>query len=146
MSLPTRSTIAIAIFSLAVFQVCVAQYSGGTMGTTSGGSPVYSAPSGGYKTNAAMIGGLIGGGAAAAGGIYFLMRHHNTYTGCVGPDGKTLVRQKDGTSFQLKGTSLTPGEKVELKAKKSADDTTGAALDVQDVKKDYGACEQVARK
>ena len=92
-----------------------------------------------------MIGALIGGGAAAAGGVYFLMHHRNVYTGCVGPDGKTLVRQKDGTSFQLKGTTLTPGEKVALKAKKSADEEV-ATLEVQDIKKDYGACEQVAKK
>ncbi|HKD92017.1 MAG TPA: hypothetical protein VKB56_08945 [Terriglobales bacterium] len=145
MLLRTRSTVAIAILALAACQVCLAQYSGGTMGTTSTGSPVYTAPSGGYKTNGAMIGALVGGGAAAAGGVYFLMHHRNMYTGCVGPDGKTLVRQKDGTSFQLKGTSLTPGEKVALKAKKSADEEV-ATLEVQDVKKDYGACEQVAKK
>src|SRR5215472_13921454 len=144
MSLRTRSAISIAILALPACQACLAQYSG-TMGTTSTGSPTYSAPSGGYKTNAAMIAGLIGGGAAAAGGVYFLTRHRNVYTGCVGPDGKTLVRQKDGTSFQLKGTSLTPGEKVALKAKKSADEEV-ATLEVQDIKKDYGACEQVAKK
>ncbi len=113
--------------------------------TSTPGSPTYTAPSGGYKANPALIGGLAGGGAAAAGAIYY-MTHHKIYKGCVGADGTTLTREKDGKRFQLQGTRLKPGEKVSLKAKKSDTDTSGSTLEVQDIRKDFGACEQQARK
>ena len=101
--------------------------------------------SGGYHTNGAIIGGLAGGGAAAAGGIYFLVHHHGLYTGCIGQDGNTLTA-KNGKKFQLQGESLKPGERVALKAKESSDNTSGTTLEVQNINKDYGACEQTAKR
>ena len=140
MQVRTRIAVFIALVSLAVCQSAMAQYDPGTgtSGTPTTGSPGYTAPSGGYKANKALIGGLIGGGAAAGAGIWYMMHHRNVMRGCVGPDGKTLVSEKDGKTFQLADTSLTPGERVALKARK-ADEST---LNVEDVKKDYGRCEQ----
>jgi hypothetical protein len=116
---------------------------GAGSGTGTPNSPSYTTPSGGYKANRALIGGLAAGGAAAFGGIYYATRH-NLYKGCVGTDGKTLSAK--GKLFRLEGSGLTPGEKVALKARKSDSDSTGNTLAVQDIKKDYGACEQVAKK
>lgn len=97
-------------------------------------------PSDGYHVR-----GLADGGAAAAGGIYFLVHHHGFYTGYVGPDEKTLTA-KNGKKFQLRGESLTPGEKVSLKGKKSRDNFSSTILQMQDIRKDYGACEHGATK
>jgi hypothetical protein len=113
-------------------------------GTAMPGTPGYTPPSGGYKANPALIGGLVGGGVAAAGGIWYFMHHRNVVQGCVGADGKTLIREKDGKRFQL-DSSLTPGERVSLKAKKDESDTNSSTLQVEDVRKDYGRCEQTAK-
>ena len=116
-----------------------------TPGATSTSSPGYVPPAHGYKANPALIGGLVGGGAAAAGGIWYYMHHRNLMQGCVGPDGKTLIREKDGQRFQLLGTTLQPGERVTLKAKKDDSDASGSSLQVEDVRKDSGRCEQSAQ-
>lgn len=113
-------------------------------GSAAPGTPGYTPPSGGYKANPALIGGAIAGGAAAAGGIWYFMHHRNTFQGCVGPDGKTLVNEKTGKSFQLTDSNLTPGERVKLKAKKS--DPNSSSLDVEKVSKDFGRCEQQTAK
>ncbi len=113
-------------------------------GSAAPGTPGYTPPSGGYKANPALIGGLVAGGAAAAGGIWYFMHHRNTFQGCVGPDGKTLVNEKDGKSFQLTDSNLTPGERVKLKAKKT--DKDSSSLDVERVSKDFGRCEQQSAK
>jgi hypothetical protein len=112
--------------------------------STTPGTPGYTPPSGGYKANPALIGGLIGGGGAAAAGIWYFMHHRNVVRGCVGPDGKTLVADKDGKTFQL-SSSLTPGERVSLKAKKDENEANSSTLQVEDVRKDYGRCEQAAK-
>jgi len=138
------------IFALALCQSAFAQYGGGgtgPMGTPSPGTPGYVAPSHGYKANKALIGGLVGGGAVAGGGIFYYMRHHNVYEGCVGPDGTTLIREKDGQLFRLEGTAPLPaGEKVSLKAKKADEDSSGSMLEVDKVRKDLGRCERVSAK
>ena len=100
----TRLIVLIALVCLAICQPGIAQtYPGGTGGTTTGtstpGMAGYTPPSGGYKANPALIGGLIGGGAAAGAGIWYFMHHRNVMRGCVGDDGKTLIREKDGQSF-----------------------------------------------
>ena len=142
-----RMMLFVALIALALCQVTMAQYvpPGGTAGSTNTpGTPGYTPPSGGYKANPALIGGLVAGGAAAAGGIWYFMHHRNTFQGCVGPDGKTLVNEKDGKSFQLTDSNLTPGERVKLKAKKS--DPNSSSLDVEKVSKDFGRCEQQTAK
>ena len=144
----TRLMVLVALVALTLVVSGSAQtYPPGTpapTGTNAPGTPGYVAPSGGYKANPMLIGGLVGGGAAAAGGIWYFMHHRNTFQGCVGPDGKTLINEKDGKSFQLTDSNLTPGERVKLKAKKS--DPNSSSLDVEKVSKDYGRCEQQTAK
>ena len=55
-----------------------------------------------------------------------------------------MIREKDGQRFAL-DSNLTPGELVSLKAKKDDSDTSGSKLQVEDIKKDYGRCEQTAK-
>jgi hypothetical protein len=142
----TRIVIFIALLTLAICQPGVAQYTppGGNTPTGSSTMPGYTPPSGGYKANPALIGGLVGGGAAAAGGLWYYMHHRNMMRGCVGPDGKTLIREKDGQSFQLT-EKLQPGERVALKTKKDESDASGSTLEVENIAKDYGRCEQTAK-
>ncbi len=129
----------LAALAVVLCQPATAQYVPPPMGAPMAGSPGYVPPAHGYQANPALIGGLAAGGAAAAGGIFYFMHHHNVYQGCVGQDGKSLIR-KDGKHFQLDNTSpLTPGDKVAVKAKKSGDD--GSTLEVSKLKKDYGPCE-----
>jgi hypothetical protein len=139
----TRILGLVALVCLAICQPSVAQYTPPPGGTTTGGTtpgmPGYTPPSGGYKANPALIGGLIGGGAAAGAGLWYFMHHRNMMRGCVGSDGKTLIREKDGQSFQL-SEKLQPGERVALKTKK--DDSGSSTLQVEDIAKDYGRCEQ----
>lgn len=144
-------SILILLLGLTLCPMLFAQYGGGmgAPGMPAPGTPGYVAPSGGYKANKALIGGLVGGGAAAGAGLFYYTRHHNVFQGCVGPDGKTLIRDKDGKHFQLQNlfSELTPGEKYSLKAKK-AEESSGSTLEVQKVRKDLGRCEPgaVARK
>ncbi len=134
-----------AVFSIVLCPSSFAQYGGGGMGTGGAGAPGtpgYVAPSGGYKVNKALIGGLIGGGAAAGAGILYYTRHHNVYEGCVGQDGKSLIRGKDGKHFELRDAPPLPaGEKVSLKAKQDDGDASGSTLQVEKVRKDQGRCE-----
>lgn len=131
---------AVSTLGLLSCQLTLAQY-GGPMGSTpTPGTPGYTAPSHGYGANKAAIGAGIGAGAGA--GVLFLaMRHHGVRKGCVGPDGNSLT-DKSGHRFQLQGTSLKPGEEVSVKTKKVKDGSGGSTLEVVDVKKDLGSCEQ----
>ena len=143
----TRILTLVALVSLAICQVATAQYNPGGMptgGSTTPGTPGYTPPSGGYKANPALIGGLVGGGAAAAGGIWYFMHHRNIVRGCVGSDGTTLTRGKDGEQFKL-DSKLQPGEELSLKTKKDDSDSSGSTLQVEDIRKDYGRCELNAK-
>src|SRR5712671_4743457 len=99
-----------------------AQYGGGGMGTGTPGTPGYVAPKSGYGSGKA-IG--IGVGAAAGVGVLFLALHHRgAVTGCVRQtdDGLRLVDDKKNKSYALEAGSvdLKPGDRVELKGKKSS--------------------------
>ena len=93
-----------------------------------------------YSVNKAMVGAGVGAAAAGGGLLYYVMKHRHVYEGCVSPDGKTLIR-KDGKRFTLEGQSLAHGNRVSFKAKKSDSDSTGSTLEVESLRKDYGACE-----
>ena len=102
----------------------LAQYGGGGtgMGTGTPGTPGYVAPKSGYGSGKA-IG--IGVGAAAGVGVLFLALHHRgAVTGCVRQtdDGLRLVDDKKNKSYALEAGSvdLKPGDRVELKGKKSS--------------------------
>lgn len=140
-----RFLVLMIVCSLALCQLAVAQYGGmptpGSPTPTSNtpGTPGYVAPKS-YSVNKAAVGG--GVAAAVAGGslLYYVMKHRGVYEGCVTPDGKTLVR-KDGKRFTLEGQSLARGNRVSFKAKKVESDSTGSTLEVENLRKDYGACE-----
>jgi hypothetical protein len=127
--------------SLAMFLAvpAFAQYPGSTGSGTPGS---YSSP--GYGPSGKAIG--IGVGAAAAGaGVLYLTLHHGGYvTGCVqsGDDGLNLVTDKDKKSYRLLpgGADLVPGERVELRGKKSQAGTTGQSFQPKKLVKNLGAC------
>ena len=119
-----------------------AQY--GTGGTGTGtGTPGYVPPKGGYSSGKA-IG--IGVGAAAGGAValFLVMHHHGAVTGCVRKtdDGLSLVDEKKNKSYSLEGSSvaLNPGDKVELKGKKSSGASGNQMFEASKVVKNLGSC------
>ncbi len=120
----------------------LAQYGGGT-GTGTPGTPGYVAPKSGYGSGKA-IG--IGVGAAAAGaGVLFLALHHRgAVTGCVRQtdDGLRLVDEKKNKSYALEAGSvdLKPGDRVELKGKKSSGNDGAEMFEPTKVVKSLGSC------
>ena len=142
MQLRNRVLVFATACSVAVCPLAVAQYSPGmpTPGTTTptGSTPVYTPKT--YSVNKAMVGAGVGAAAAGGGLLYYVMKHRGVYEGCVTPDGKTLIR-KDGKRFTLEGQSLARGNRVSFKAKKVESDSTGSTLEVESLRKDYGACE-----
>ena len=118
-----------------------AQYGGGGMGGSTGGS--YTPGSKSYG-NGAAIGAAVGG-AAGAGALLLLMHHrHNAVVGCVAPDGKTITAANGKHMYQLTGSPLTAGERVSVVGKKSKGRSGLDELDVQSLKKDFGQCQQSA--
>src|SRR6266852_9673471 len=119
-----------------------AQYGGGGMGTGTPGTPGYVPPKSGYGSGKA-IG--IGVGAAAGVGVLFLaLHHHGAVTGCVRQtdDGLSLVDEKKNKSYSLAGSSvaLKPGDRVELKGKKSSGTTGNEMFEANKVVKNLGSC------
>ncbi len=96
-----------------------------------------------YGVNKGAMGALVGGGAAA-GILYMTKLRHPTVEGCVGPDGRTLVKD-NGKSYAIVGDALRPGERVVVKTKKMKDSSGERALDVLEFRKDLGPCEREAR-
>ena len=123
----------------------LAQYGGGGtgMGTGTPGTPGYVPPKNGYGSGKA-IG--IGVGAAAAGaGVLFLALHHRGgVTGCVqkSDDGLRLVDEKKNKSYALEAGSvdLKPGDRVELKGKKSSGDGGAQMFAPTKMVKNLGSC------
>ncbi len=115
-----------------------APYGGtGTSGTGTGGTST-----GSYGSGAA-IG--IGVGAAAAVGIAILALHgHASMVGCVqsASEGNALVDEKDKRSYSLAGSSMSlkPGQRVEVKGKKTKDSSGNRVFQVQKVARIYGSC------
>jgi hypothetical protein len=116
-----------------------AQYGGGTgtgTGSTGSGTPSYG--------SGKAIG--IGVGAAAGGAVvlYLIIHQGSSVTGCVqsGNDGLTLVTDKDKKSYRLLpgGADVQPGEKVELRGKKTQAGTTGQSFQPNKLVKNLGAC------
>lgn len=120
----------------------LAQYGGGG-GTGTPGTPGYVAPKSGYGSGKA-IG--IGVGAAAAGaGVLFLALHHRgAVTGCVRQtdDGLRLVDEKKNKSYALEPGSVNvkPGDRVELKGKKSSGNGGAEMFEPTKVVKNLGSC------
>jgi hypothetical protein len=138
--------------SLAVGATASAQYgggSGGSMGTGSTGSSGYGSSSG------KAIGIGVGAAAAAAVGIALLVHHHHaaarpeaSLIGCTqsGLNGINLKNEKDDQTYMLlsRGTSLQPGERLELKGVVAKENSGTPAFRVQSLVKNYGACGSTA--
>ncbi len=120
-----------------------AQYGGGGMGTGTPGTPGYVAPKSGYGSGKA-IGIGVGAAAAGAGVLFLALHHHGAVTGCVRQtdDGLSLVDEKKNKSYSLAGSSvaLKPGDRVELKGKKSSGTTGNEMFEANKVVKNLGSC------
>ncbi len=133
--------------ALALAGPAFAQYGGGGAGMgggtgtgTTGTGTTYGSPS--YGSGKA-IG--IGVGAAAGGAavLYLALHHAGTVTGCVqsGEDGLTIVDDKKKTYRLMSGgADLVPGERVELKGKKSSADGAGQSFQPKKLVKNLGSC------
>ncbi len=113
-------------------------------GTGTGTTPVYTAPSGGYKSSTGIA---IGAAAAAGIGVgYFVMRSRAGLTGCLvkRDNGQMeLVGKKPADTYVLQynsSVSLQPGERVRLKGKKVHVGSGQNMFEVHGLAKDYGAC------
>jgi hypothetical protein len=123
----------------------LAQYGGGGtgMGTGTPGTPGYVAPKSGYGSGKA-IGIGVGAAAAGAGVLFLAMHHHGAVTGCVRQtdDGLRLVDEKKNKSYALESGSvdLKPGDRVELKGKKSSGNGGAQMFEPTKVVKSLGSC------
>ena len=87
----------------------------------------------------------IGVGAAAGGAavLYLALHHAGSLTGCVqnGDDGLVLIDNKN-KSYHLMpgGADLVPGERVELRGKKSPADGAGQSFQPKKLVKNLGSC------
>jgi hypothetical protein len=128
-----------ALLSSSVF----AQYPGTGGGTGGGGTTGgYTAPKSGYGSGKA-IG--IGVGAAAGAGVAFLALHnHGAVTGCVvkTDDGLSVVDEKKNKSYAIESGSvpLNPGDRVQLKGKKSSGKDGVQSFQAKRVVKNLGSC------
>ena len=124
----------------------LAQYGGGggTGMGTGAGTPGYVAPQGGYGSSGKAIG--IGVGAAAAGAttLFIVMHHRGVVTGCVRQtdDGLRLVDEKKNKSYALEAGSVAvkPGDRVQLKGKKSSANGGSQMFEPTKVVKNLGSC------
>jgi len=128
--------------ALALAGPAFAQYGGGGAGMGGGtGTTGTATPS--YGTSGKAIG--IGVGAAAGGAavLYLVLHHAGTVTGCVqsGDDGLTIVDDKKKTYRLMSGgADLVPGERVELRGKKSSADGAGQSFQPKKLVKNLGSC------
>ena len=129
----------------AVSVTASAQYGGGGMGTGTGtpGTPGYVPPKSGYGSGKA-IGIGVGAAAGGATALFLAMHHHGAITGCVRKtdDGLALVDEKKNKSYSLEGSSvaLNPGDRVELKGKKSSGVSGNQMFEATKVVKNLGSC------
>ena len=123
----------------------LAQYGGGGTGGGSGtpGTPGYVAPKSGYGSGKA-IGIGVGAAAAGAGTLFLVMHNRGAVTGCVRQtdDGLRLVDEKKNKSYALEAGSmgLKPGDRVQLKGKKSSGDGGAQMFEPTKVVKNLGTC------
>jgi hypothetical protein len=123
----------------------LAQYGGGGtgMGTGTPGTPGYVAPKSGYGSGKA-IGIGVGAAAAGAGVLFLALHHHGAVTGCVRQtdDGLRLVDEKKNKSYALESGSVAvkPGDRVELKGKKSSGDGGAQMFEPTKVVRSLGSC------
>lgn len=113
-------------------------------GTGSGATPVYTAPSGGYKSSTGIAIGAVA--AAGVGAAYFVMRSRGSVSGClVSRDNGQLelVGKNPGDTYVLSRSSLVslqPGQRVKLKGKKVHTGSGQKMFEVHGLARDYGVC------
>jgi hypothetical protein len=133
--LNTRSLLSGIVVTLLLSGLCFAQYGGSTTG---GGSAAGNYGSG--KT----LGLGVGVAAAGAGVLYLTLRHRGSLTGCVeaGYDGLSLVDEKKHQIYSLMAgsTDLKPGERVQVRGKRSKDGAGAQIFEANRVVKNLGAC------
>jgi hypothetical protein len=124
--------------ALALAGPAFAQYGGGggmgggtgTGTGTTGTGTTYGSPS-------------YGSGKAIGIVLYLALHHAGSVTGCVqsGNDGLVLIDNKN-KSYRLMpgGADLVPGERVELRGKKSAADGAGQSFQPKKLVKNLGSC------
>jgi hypothetical protein len=128
----------------------LAQYGGGggTGGSGTPGTPGYVPPKGGYGSGKA-IGIGVGAAAAGAGVLFLALHHHGGVTGCVmkTDDGLSLVDEKKNKSYAIEpgSVALNPGDRVELKGKKSSGKEGAQTFQAKKVIKDLGSCSAAAQ-
>ncbi len=110
-------------------------------GGTSTGST--SGSTGGYGGSGAAIG--VGVGAAAGVGILYLALHNKgSVVGCVesSTDGIKLMNEKDKNTYALVGggSTLQPGQRVELKGTRGKDKSGKRTFQVRKLARNYGSC------
>jgi hypothetical protein len=128
--------------ALLVASPAFAQYGGGGMGggSTGTGSTGYGSPS--YGSGKA-IGIGVGAAAAGAGVLYLAWHRGSSVTGCVQPgdDGLILVDDKKMSYLLLPGgADLLPGERVEIRGKKSLAGATVHTFQPKKLVKNLGSC------
>jgi hypothetical protein len=88
----------------------------------------------------------VGAAAAGAGILYLTLHHRGSLTGCVEASDNdaplSLVDDKKHQTFSLLpgSTDLKPGERVELRGKRSKDGKGAQTFQVSKVVKNLGAC------
>ncbi len=135
-----RFTVVLTLLAL-IPATAIAQYGGGMGGMGGGMGPYPTGTHPSYGSKGAVIGG-VAGGAAGAGLLYYALRNRATLTGCVGGDGDKLVNEKDNRTYTLtnKGEALRPGERVEVRGKKTKDESGEPVFQVHKMTKDLGSC------
>jgi hypothetical protein len=140
----------VLLLSLAVCAAASAQYgggSGGAGGMGAGGSN----GSGSYGSGSGKAIGIGVGVAAAAVGVALLVHHHHaanrtevSVVGCTQSvlDGISLKNEKDDQTYRIlfPGTSLRPGERVELKGVLANKGSAPPTLRAQTLVNTYGKC------
>ena len=113
------------------------------MGTGTAGMPGYVPPKNGYGSGKAI--GIGVGAAAGVGALFFALHHHSGVTGCVKQtdDGLSLVDEKKNKSYALDSSSVAvkPGDRVELRGKKSSEQPVAKSFQATKVVKVLGSCD-----
>lgn len=119
-----------------------AQYPGGPGGMPGATAPGYTPPNGGYGTGKAI--GIGVGAAAGVAVLYLALHHQGAVTGCVrsAGDGVNLVDEKNKKTYLIVpgSVSLKPGERVQLRGRKSKDEAGTLTLQPTKMVKNLGAC------
>lgn len=146
-------TTGILLFCLAAATSASAQYGGGTGGTGGTGATGGSTGSSGYGSgNGKAIGIGVGVAAGAALGIGLLVHHHHvkansqqaSLVGCTQStiNGLALRDEKNDVTYTLlsRGTSLQPGQRVELEGVASDNKSGYRTFSVHRFVTNFGAC------